>query len=85
MTGERECATGMPITPASPNPSCDMLRFHPRSPFGARPFYLVIRPRQLEGMTSGCNVNLGASADANRQPGERLKSRRSPGEGRDDI
>src|SRR6266568_4965183 len=31
MTGERECATGIPMTPASPNPSaCDMLRFHPR-------------------------------------------------------
>src|SRR6059058_1435886 len=31
ITGERECATGSPMIPASPNPSaCDILRFHLR-------------------------------------------------------
>jgi hypothetical protein len=30
MTGERECATGSPITPANAKPTaCDMLRYLP--------------------------------------------------------
>jgi hypothetical protein len=59
MTGERECATGMPITPAKPNPSaCGMRASTQPAPFGARPFYLVNCTKPLEGMAIARNLNL---------------------------